>query len=217
MGASVKPTKIWLLKGLAGCLLCFGCSGQKQASHEASDIKEETPAVYSANFETSKGNFVIEVTRDWAPNGADRFYELVKRGFYDGARFFRVLHFMAQFGISGDPAVMRLWQDLKIPDDPVKQSNRRSLVSFAMAGPNSRTTQIFINLTDNARLDKMNFAPFGKVTQGMEVVDSLYNGYGEGAPRGNGPQQDLIRAQGNAYLESKFPRLDYIKKASIQK
>jgi peptidyl-prolyl cis-trans isomerase A (cyclophilin A) len=180
-------------------------------------LNEKAPAVYKAKFDTSKGAFVIEVHRDWAPNGADRFYNLVKNGFYNDARFFRVIDgFMVQFGISGNPDLSAVWRDARIPDDRVKQSNTRGTVSFATAGPNTRTTQVFINFGDNAGLDGQGFSPFGKVVSGMDVVDSLFKGYGEGAPRGRGPDQGRIQQEGNAYLITKFPKLDYIKKATIE-
>ena len=179
-------------------------------------FKDQAPAVFKASFETSAGNFVIEVHRDWAPKGADRFYNLVKGGFYDDCRFFRVLAgFMAQFGINGDPAVQAAWRSANITDDPVTQSNKPGFVTFATAGPNTRTTQVFINYGDNASLDKQGFAPFGKVISGMDVVQKLYAGYGEGAPNGKGPSQGQIQQQGNVYLEKDFPKLDYVKKATI--
>jgi peptidyl-prolyl cis-trans isomerase A (cyclophilin A) len=179
-------------------------------------LNEKAPAVYNAKFDTSKGSFVIEVHRDWSPNGADRFYNLVKNGFYDDVRFFRVIDgFMVQFGINGDPNVSGVWREAAIPDDKVKQSNQRGMVSFATAGPNTRTTQVFINFGDNGPLDGQGFSPFGKVVSGMEVVDSLYNGYGEGAPGGLGPEQGRVQMEGNAYLKQDFPKLDYVKKATI--
>ena len=180
-------------------------------------LNEKAPAVYKAKFDTSKGPFVVEVHRDWAPNGADRFYNLVKNGYYDAARFFRVIEgFMVQFGINADPNIARVWRDANIKDDPVKESNRRGMVTFATAGPNTRTTQVFINFGDNAALDGQGFAPFAKVISGMEVVDSLYGGYGEGAPNGNGPDQGRLQQQGNAYLQQAFPKLDSINKATIE-
>jgi len=179
-------------------------------------LNAQAPAVYKAKFDTSKGTFVLEIHRDWAPNGADRFYNLVKNGFYDNARFFRVISgFMVQFGINGDPKVSALWQDADIKDDPVRQSNQRGFITFATAGPNTRTTQVFIDFADNRALDRQGFSPFGRVVSGMNVVDALYNGYGEGAPQGLGPDQDRIQKQGNAYLMRDFPKLDYIKKATI--
>jgi peptidyl-prolyl cis-trans isomerase A (cyclophilin A) len=182
---------------------------------DPSKASAKAPDVYKAKFTTTKGDFVVEVHRAWAPNGADRFYNLVKMGFYDDVRFFRAVDgFMVQFGISGDPAVNTKWQPAKITDDPVKESNKRGYVTFATSGPNSRTTQIFINYSDgNARLDGMGFAPFGQVTQGMDVVDQLYKGYGE-APSG---AQPAIQSQGNAFLDAKFPKLDGVKHAEIVK
>ena len=179
-------------------------------------LKEQAPAVYKVQFDTSKGPFVIEVHRDWAPTGADRFYNLVKNGFYDDARFFRVVEgFMVQFGVNGDPKVSATWRNARMKDDPVRISNKRTFVTFATAGPNTRTTQVFINFGDNSNLDGQGFAPFGQVVSGMKVVDSLYNGYGEGAPQGRGPDQSRVQSEGNAYLASAFPNLDYIKKATI--
>ena len=181
-------------------------------------LTEQAPALFKADFDTSKGKFVVEVHRDWAPNGADRFYNLVKNGFYDDLRFFRVLDgFMAQFGIHGDPAIQSVWTNARIKDDPVKESNTRGNVVFATAGPNTRTTQLFVNFGDNKALDRQGFAPFGKVTVGMDVVDKLYSGYGEGAPSGKGPSQGLLNSEGNAYLAKEFPKLDYIKTATIEK
>ena len=183
---------------------------------DPASLTEKAPAVYKAKFDTSKGAFVIEVHRDWAPNGADRFYNLVKNGFYNDVRFFRVLDgFMAQFGINGNPNLSAVWRDANIKDDPVKQSNTRGTVTFATSGPNSRTTQVFINFGDNAGLDGQGFSPFGKVVSGMDVVDALYGGYGEGAPRGDGPDQGRVQTQGNAYLEKAYPKLDYVKTATI--
>ena len=179
-------------------------------------LKEQAPPVYKVEFDTSKGPFVIEVHRDWAPNGADRFYNLVKNGFYDDVRFFRVIEgFMAQFGVNGDPKVSAAWREARIKDDPVKVSNKRTFVTFATAGPNTRTTQVFVNYGDNSNLDSQGFSPFGQVVSGMKVVDSLYGGYGEGAPGGRGPNQARVQSDGNAYLASAFPNLDYVKKATI--
>jgi peptidyl-prolyl cis-trans isomerase A (cyclophilin A) len=181
-------------------------------------LREQAPATYKVKFDTSKGVFVVEVTRAWAPKGADRFYNLVKNGFYDNARFFRVVSgFMVQFGINGDPKLSSVWREARIKDDPVKQSNGRGYITFATAGPDTRTTQVFINFADNAALDRQGFAPFGKVVSGMNVVDALYADYGEGAPRGRGPAQDRIQREGNAYLTAEFANMDYIKKATIVK
>jgi len=207
---------------LFGAVLLFGAlSAQAPATAanlgDPSTMSEKAPAVYKAKFDTSKGTFVIEVHRDWAPHGADRFYNLVKNGYYNNVRFFRVISgFMVQFGISGNPDLSTVWREARIPDDAVKQSNQRGFVSFATAGPGTRTTQVFINFGNNAGLDGQGFSPFGQVVSGMDVVDALYNGYGEGAPRGRGPEQGRIQAEGNAYLTTDFPKLDYIKKATIE-
>jgi len=188
----------------------------KAALMSPADLNEQAPETFNAQFDTSVGTFVVEVQRAWAPVGADRFYNLVKRGFYDNARFFRVISgFMAQFGINGDPSIQAVWRSAQVRDDAVRESNRRGYITFATAGPNTRTTQLFINLADNATLDKSGFAPFGRVVSGMDVVDKIHNGYGEGAPRGNGPDQGRIQMEGNRYLEQDFPRLDYIKMATI--
>lgn len=193
----------------------FGQSG-KLAIPAA--LIEKAPASYKARFDTSKGAFVIEVRREWAPNGADRFFNLVKNGFYDNARFFRVVSgFMVQFGINGDPAISTPWREAKIKDDQVKQSNKRGFITFATSGADSRTTQVFINFVDNSRLDGMGFSPFGQVISGMDVVDKLFADYGEGAPRGRGPDQSRIQTEGNDYLTKSFPNLDYVKKATIEK
>ncbi|MBM4183462.1 MAG: peptidylprolyl isomerase [Gemmatimonadetes bacterium] len=177
----------------------------------------EVPASYRIQFETSKGNFVVQVDRSSAPNGADRFFRLVTEGFYDDVRFFRVLSgFMAQFGINGDPEVTARWRAQPIQDDPVVGSNSRGTITFAKTNQaNSRTSQVFINLVDNANLDGMGFAPFGRVVEGMDVVDQLYAGYGEGAPQGNGPAQGQIVSQGNAYLTQSFPLLDHVVRARV--
>ena len=177
-------------------------------------FKEKAPDKYKAKFDTSAGAFVIEVTRSWAPLGADRFYNLVKGGFYDDVRFFRVLDgFMAQFGMNGDPAIEAPWSKSNIQDDPVKESNKRGYVTFAKTSlPNSRSTQVFINFADNTPLDAQGFAPFGRVTDGMGAVDKLYSGYG----RNNVPDQGKLMAEGNAYLLKSYPKLDYIKKATVE-
>ena len=213
-----KPTAMTLVSALLVGALMLPAFGQSANLANPSALKETAPATYKVRFETSKGAFVVDVTRDWAPNGADRFYNLVKNGFYDGVRFFRVIDgFMAQFGINGDPKISAAWREARIQDDPVKQSNRRGFITYAMAGPNTRTSQVFINFGDNSSLDKQGFSPFGRVSSGMEVVDALYNGYGEGAPRGQGPDQGRIQTEGNAYLAKNFPRLDFVKKATITK
>ena len=182
--------------------LLQGCSSEKPG-----------PAQYKVLLQTSRGDVTIEVIRDWAPRGADRFYTLVKDGFYDGAEFFRVIRspepFMAQFGINGDPKVTEKWANSNLQDDPVTQHNTRGMVSFATAGPNTRTTQLFINYGDNSRLDATGFSPFGRVMSGMEVVDQFYADYGED------PDQSRIESEGNMYLKKEFPKLDYIKTAKI--
>lgn len=200
---------------------CQGDSGGSKASSSLTNpdknaIATPAPDSFNVAFETSKGNFTVVAHRDWAPRGVDRFYHLVRLGFFDDARFFRVLSgFMAQFGINGDPRVTAAWEPLTLEDDPVKQKNVRGMVSFAMGGPNTRTTQLFINYADNTNLDGMGFSPIGQVVDGMGTVDSLYANYGEGAPDGAGPDQTRILAQGNAYLNQQFPRLDFIRRARI--
>ena len=176
-------------------------------------LTDKAPATYRVKLDTSAGPVVIEVHRDWAPLGADRFYNLVKYGFYDNVRFFRVIPgFMAQGGMSGDPAIQKLWGRNNINDDPVKQSNKRGYVTFAKtAAPNSRSTQIFINYADNSSLDSQGFAPFGQVVSGMETVDK-FESYG----RNNVPDQGMITAEGNAYLQRDYPKLTVIKKATIE-
>ncbi|HJU75406.1 MAG TPA: peptidylprolyl isomerase [Gemmatimonadaceae bacterium] len=174
------------------------------------------PNEFRVLFETSKGPFVVEVHRDWAPRGADRFYHLVQSRYFDDVRFFRVVSsFMAQFGMHGNPNVHEAWDKMVIPDDSVKESNRRGYVTFATAGPNSRTTQIFINIVNNRPLDEMGFAPFGRVVEGMATVDSLYADYGDAPPGGVGPDQTRITREGNAYLQREFPNLDYIRSARL--
>lgn len=182
---------------------------------DPSKLTEKAPATFKAEFETTQGVFVVDVTREWSPNGADRFYNLVKNGFFDGVKFFRVVPgFVVQFGIHGDPALAGKWLSSNIPDDKVVSSNKRGFLTYAKSSaPNSRSTQLFINLADNTRLDTMGFSPFGKIIRGMEVVDKLYGGYGEGLTR----LQGEIAEQGNKFLEENFPKLDAIKRARIVK
>jgi peptidyl-prolyl cis-trans isomerase A (cyclophilin A) len=183
---------------------------------KSASMTQTAPASFKVKFQTSRGDFVVEAQREWAPLGVDRFYNLVKNGFYDGVCFFRVISgFMAQFGIHGDPKVAAAWRQERIRDDPVKQSNKRAYISYAMAGPNTRTTQLFINYADNSRLDQMGFAPIARVVEGMDVVDRLHAGYGEGAPQGKGPEQGRLQMEGSTYLTKEFPQLDCIKKATI--
>jgi peptidyl-prolyl cis-trans isomerase A (cyclophilin A) len=210
-----SPTAVVVVALLGGALVF--AAQESTALRSPAALKEPAPTKFTAQFETSAGTFVVTVHREWAPNGADRFYNLVKHGFYDEARFFRAVpNFMVQFGIHANPVISALWRNARIAPDKVTQSNRRGFVTFAMgATPDTRTTQVFINLVNNTRLDAMGFAPFGEVTTGMEVVDKIYTGYGEGAPRGRGPEQGRIQAEGNAYLTKDFPRLDYIKRATL--
>jgi peptidyl-prolyl cis-trans isomerase A (cyclophilin A) len=178
-------------------------------------LKAKAPDVYEATFATTKGDFVVQVTRSWAPNEADRFYNLVKHGYFNNVEFFRVVPgFVVQFGLTGSPAVNKAWENANIKDDPVTQTNAEGTITFAQTGsPNSRSTQVFINLTDNARLDHsgQGFAPFGQITSGMDVVKNLYGGYADATT----DHQEEITNQGNAYLEKNFPKLDSIKTAKI--
>ena len=192
----------------------FGCANAGQQSSSAlrnpAALTEQAPATFQAAFDTSKGRFVVAVHREWAPAGADRFYNLVKNGFFNDTRFFRVVAGqLAQFGMHGDPAVQEAWRDANVPDDPVRHSNSRGTLSFASRGANTRTTQLFVNLKDNPLYDRLGFAPFAEVISGMEVVDGLYAEYEER------PQQALIDAEGNAYLTREFPNLDFIRTAII--
>ena len=183
---------------------------------DPSRATERAPDKFRVAFETTKGRFVVEVTRAWAPRGADRFFNLVRARYYDDVAFFRVIErFMVQFGIHGDPAVSAAWRDARIPDDPVTQSNLRGMVTYATAGPGTRTTQLFVNFGNNSGLDGQGFAPFGRVVEGLSVVDSLYSGYGEGAPSGVGPDQGRAQAEGNRYLRGAFPKLDFVKTARV--
>ncbi len=184
---------------------------------DAEQAAETAPERFRVRFETTEGTFVVEVRRKWAPNGADRFYNLVKLGYFDGVTFFRVLDgFMAQFGIHGDPEVSAVWRNAQFPDDPVVQSNARGMVTYAKPpGPDARTTQIFINYKNNSNLDGMGFAPFGRVVEGMSVVDALHSDYGEGAPSGAGPAQDRAQGEGNEYFRREFPQLDHIETARL--
>jgi peptidyl-prolyl cis-trans isomerase A (cyclophilin A) len=205
-------------------LAFFGCSGADKLVDAGddklrlvADEKTEVEAnVFYVKMETSKGDVVIEVHPDWAPLGAAHFKELVEQKFYDECRFFRVLEgFMAQVGMNGDPKVQAEWGEKTIKDEPFKRSNTRGFVTYAKGGPHSRSTQIFFNYGDNSQLNLQGFPPFGIVVEGMPVLDSLYNGYGEGAPNGSGPSQGAIAQKGNEYLKERFPKLDYIKTARI--
>jgi len=212
----MKMFRTLFVFGVVAALAVSVASAQPAATpslKSPASMKEQAPATYKASFETSAGTFVIEVHRDWAPKGADRFYNLVKNGYYDNVRFFRVIPgFMVQFGMHGDPAVQAAWTSSQFADDPVKESNKRGYITFAKTNaPNSRTTQVFINFNDNANLDSQGFAPFGKVVTGMDVVDKLNASYA--ATPGN--DQGNIASGGNAYLEKTYPKLDFIKKATI--
>ena len=184
---------------------------------DPSKLTEKAPDTFKAQFDTTKGKFVVEVTRAWAPNGADRFYNLVKSGFFTDVAFFRVVpNFMCQFGIHGDPAVAAKWREANILDDAVKTTNARGTLTFATAGPNTRTTQLFISLVDNSRLDTQGFAPIGRVVAGMDVVDGLYGGYGETSGGGmRAGKQGRLLEEGNAYLDHDFPMLDHLVRAYI--
>jgi peptidyl-prolyl cis-trans isomerase A (cyclophilin A) len=202
---------------LAVSLIAIACSkdppppqGSDTTSRASSGASTPAPDSFRVAFETTRGNFAVDVIRAWSPRGVDRFHELVSAGYFTDVAFFRVLPgFVAQFGMHGDPATNRRWDDRPIPDDPVVESNKRGTIVFATAGPNTRGNQFFINYSDNSRLDAQGFSPFGRVVEGMRVVDSIYAGYGEA------PDQARIAAEGNVYLKREFPRLDYIKSARI--
>jgi peptidyl-prolyl cis-trans isomerase A (cyclophilin A) len=217
---------------LAALALAVGCSGAGESTPDSSSkalpeasslenpspqaLAERAPDTLRVRFETSKGPFTVEAYRNWSPRGVDRFYQLVRMGYFDDVRFFRVLNgFMAQFGLHGNPRVWNAWRDRVIEDDPVVQSNRRGTITFATRGPNTRAAQLFINYRDNTNLDGMGFTPFGVVVDGMNVVDALYSEYGEGAPDGAGPSQERAGSEGNEYLKRDFPKLDYITKARV--
>jgi peptidyl-prolyl cis-trans isomerase A (cyclophilin A) len=221
-----KTTRTVLAAVIAGLAACDSAPPPPAETPPAPDSQPTVdiapvtaPDEFQVRLETTKGPVVLEVHRDWAPNGVDRFYQLVEAGFYDNSRFFRVIPgFMAQFGVNGDSATNAVWANRFIQDDPVTQSNKRGMVSFAqMSIPHSRSTQLFINLVDNTFLDPQNFAPFARVIEGLSAVDALYGGYGEGAPMGGGPDQTRIGYEGNAYLERDFPQLDYIRTARVVK
>ena len=221
----MSTSRLILWSGLLG-LMIAGCTGSRTVSQtkEPTESSRETAASseiqqvagtdsqpYLVRLETSQGDVLIEVHPEWAPRGAKRFRELVEAGFYDDCRFFRVMEgFMAQVGMNGDPAINGEWEKRQIRDDPVIQSNKRGYVTFATSGPDRRTTQFFINTADNSTLDRKGFSPIGKVLEGQEFVEALYNGYKEE------PQQDRISRRGNSYLKSDFPKLDYIVRATIE-
>jgi len=204
---------------VVGAALALSAACARQSPLLKPNVRAEraaAPDTFVVRFTTTRGPFDVQFIRAWAPRGADRVYYLVRNRYYDGVRFFRVLPgFVAQFGESGDPRIAKLWDVRTFPDDPVKQSNTRGTVTFATAGPNTRTTQLFVSTANNARLDKLGFAPLGRVVAGMGVVDSLYSGYGEGPPKGKGPDQDRMAAEGDAYLAKNFPKLDWIRSAKV--
>jgi peptidyl-prolyl cis-trans isomerase A (cyclophilin A) len=213
---------------LALCLLAFlwACAsgslpggGEALLHPESPAVNRRAPDLFRVRLETSKGLIVLEIHRDWAPHGADRFYNLVRLGYYDEVRFFRVIAGRwAQFGIPGDPKIASLWRGRTLPDDPRRESNVRGAMTYAFAVPNGRTTQIFINLKDNSEsLDPQGFAPFGRVIEGMDVAEALNAEYGESAGGGiRGGKQDPLFAGGNAYLDRQFPKLDRILRARIE-
>jgi peptidyl-prolyl cis-trans isomerase A (cyclophilin A) len=190
---------------------------ENEALLNPSAADEEAPSTFKVQFSTTEGAFTAEFHRDWAPNGVDRLYNLVKIGYFEDIAFFRVIEgFMAQFGLHGNPKVNKAWKGATIEDDPVEKSNKRGYVTFAQRrAPDTRNTQLFINYQDNSNLDKQGFAPIGKVVEGMDVVDSIHAGYGEGAPRGDGPSQQKIKKKGNKFLKKEFPKLDYIESVEI--
>ncbi|MDX2154256.1 MAG: peptidylprolyl isomerase [Bryobacteraceae bacterium] len=203
-----------LVRVLAAAVLLTSCGPAPETKKKAESPRpaNQAPAEFKVKFETSKGDFVVHVHRDWAPRGADRFYELVKSGFYDDSRFFRVIkEYVAQFGLAKDPKVSQLYAKSQIADDLVLKSNMKGRISFAKAGPASRTSQVFISLRNNRALDEQGFAPFGEVIQGMENVEKLHYGYGDYG----GIDQSRILAEGNQYLDRNFARLDKLVKATI--
>jgi peptidyl-prolyl cis-trans isomerase A (cyclophilin A) len=212
-----SPALLSRVVASAALALAAACARQSPLlKPNARAERAAAPDTFVVRFTTTRGPFDVQFIRAWAPHGADRVYYLVRNRYYDGVRFFRVLpKFVAQFGESGDPRVAKLWDVRTIRDDPVKQSNTRGTVTFATAGPNTRTTQLFVSTGNNARLDKLGFAPLGRVIDGLGVVDSLYSGYGEGPPAGKGPDQDRMAAEGTAYLERSFPKLDWIRTAKV--
>lgn len=214
-----NPRQVPSILALAGTLSLLACESGPAYNPlllTPDALDETAPDVFQARFETSKGDFVIEAHRGWSVNGADRFYNLVAGGYFDNVRFFRaVAGFVVQFGIHGDPEVSAIWREQRILDDRVVMSNTRGFVSYAMGGPNTRTAQVFVNLGDNSRLDEMGFSPFGQVVEGMDVVEQLHSAYGDGPPRGRGPDQREIFKSGNDYLSKSFPDLDFVRRATI--
>lgn len=214
---AARSTRRWF--ALAACTGLFAACHHAPAAVQAGGaaaLDLPAPDSFVVRFATTRGDIDLKVHRDWAPRGADRIYGLVQHRYFDGARFFRAVpNFVVQFGIAAEPTATAAVRERRIPDDSVLRSNVRGTLSFAAAGPNTRTSQLFFNLKDNQRLDRLGFAVLGQVVAGIEVMDSLYTGYGEGAPRGQGPTQDRITKEGEAYLSKDFPLLDQIKHATI--
>lgn len=199
-------------------MVLLAACGSKEPVKEAVKRREpvQAPAVYKVRMETTKGPIVVEVHRDWAPRGADHFYNLVDEKFYNGVKFYRVVRrFVAQFGINPDLKKDQLWRSLELVDDPVKEKNKRGTLTFAKRGPNTRSTQLFFNLSDNLSLDAEGFAPIGKVVEGLDTMDQLAFVYGDMPPRGSGPDPKKIQTIGYSYLDKEFPRLDSIQTARI--
>ena len=221
----MKTTLLTCLFGISLCVVAVSAQQEKKDEKKSASapdftdpakLTEKSPESFKVKFDTTKGNFTVAVTRSLSPNGADRFYNLARSGYFKDVAFFRVIPgFMCQFGIHGDPKVSAAWRKAQIPDDAVKGSNTRGAITFATGGPNTRTSQLFISFGDNSRLDSSGFSPFGKVTEGMDVVDKINGEYGEGAPGGRGPEQGRIQMEGNAYLKKDFPNLDYIKSTTV--
>ena len=216
----------WLCVSLIGIAGCGGEGVPSEGGSETSELSdplldprrftETAPPTYRVRFDTSEGDVVVEVHRDWAPLGADRFYNLVRAGYYDDVRVYRVVPgFVAEFGVNGSGTVTRIWHRFALLDDEVRESNTAGRLSFAASGPNSRTVQVFINLRDNTSLDERGFAPFGEVVEGFDAVERFYSDYGDGPPRGDGPYQAQAVIQGNEYLDAEFPDLSVIRSASI--
>ena len=210
---------------VAWLLLATGCGGEAVRTPSGSstqllrpeEFQEPAPELFRASFETTQGDFTVEVHREWAPYGADRFYNLVRAGYYDDTRFFRVVvDFVASWGIHGHPQISAAWERRSILDDEAKVPNIRGRLSFAHHGPNTRTTTVFVNLRDNPSMDESGFAPFAEVVEGMDVVGRLHAGYGDAPPRGDGPLQAHVRTYGNAYLDRDFPDLDSVLRATIE-
>ena len=215
--SALLPFLVLPLAGVGGCSRKAPPPPGKAAAVPAAPEKPADPKApdsFRVRFETSKGAFVVAVTRALSPRGADRFHNLVQQGYFNDVRFFRVIPgFMAQFGMNGDTAVNKKWAENTIPDEPVAASNKRGMITYAKGGPNSRSNQFFINFADNSMLDPQGFSPFGQVVEGMKVVDAIYGGYGD-PPQDS---QERIASEGNAYLAKNFPKLDYIKSATIVK